>query len=433
MAPRPYDYVIIGAGIAGLNAAYQIRKREPNARYVILEAGAAAGGRAVTTLFGGTEVVTGAGVGRKAKDHHLQALLHELRVPFYEFEAAHAYGPGVEPPDPAALKALEAALTPADHAITFLEYARRVLGREGAKKFIDGMGYTDMLAADAYHTVKHYGLDDNVPGSHRHQVWLSIPWGQLIKALVKAVGPRRILYGAYVERLQELAAAAAAETAVSTATATAATADTPRWEVTTTARGTFRARKVICATTISTLRKLFPRVREYRYIESQPFLRVYAKFPRALRAYMQKVVPTYTVVLPPLQKIIPMDPSKGVYMIAYSDNKAAQSVRHALVEPNSPASRAYFARLVERALGLPERALEIDAIQAHYWEEGTHYFKPCASHGNEEFRRNMFLEKASCPAGYGRGIVIVGEALTPYQGWVEGALRDQGQAILAYQ
>ena len=35
---------------------------------------------------------------------------------------------------------------------------------------------------------------------------------------------------------------------------------------------------------------------------------------------MKKYVTTYTIVPGPLQKIIPMDPNKGVYMIAYSDN-----------------------------------------------------------------------------------------------------------------
>jgi len=422
--PSEYDYVIIGAGLAGLHAAYQIRKREPAARYVILEAGAGAGGRAATAKFAGVEVVTGAGVGRKSKDELLRRLLTELRVPYQEFSAPHAYGPGVEAPDPRALSALEAALTPADHAVTFLAYARRVLGPEAAKKFIEGMGYTDMLMADAYDTVKYYGLDDNVPGADPadpQPTLLAIPWGQLIKALVKAVGPRRIVYGARVERLQQLPGG--------------------DWEVECAAsaaqhgpqRGPFRARSVICATTIRTLRKLFPRVREYRYIESQPFLRVYAKFPRALRAYMQKAVPTYTVVVPPLQKIIPMDPAKGVYMIAYSDNKAAEAVKHALEDPNSPASLAYFARHVERALGMPERAIEIEAIQAHYWEEGTHYFKPCASHGNEEFSRDAFLQNARHPLqgveaarranqSTSPTVLALGEALTCQQGWVEGAL-----------
>ena len=32
-------------------------------------------------------------------------------------------------------------------------------------------------------------------------------------------------------------------------------------------------------------------------------------------------IPSYTIVMGPLQKIIPMDPNKGIYMIAYSDNK----------------------------------------------------------------------------------------------------------------
>lgn len=44
-----YDIVIIGAGVAGLTAAYTLKKTDPNLRILILEAKNRIGGRVETT------------------------------------------------------------------------------------------------------------------------------------------------------------------------------------------------------------------------------------------------------------------------------------------------------------------------------------------------------------------------------------------------
>jgi protoporphyrinogen oxidase len=54
--------IIIGAGIAGLYAAYKFKTLNPKNKITILEQNCI-GGRMGSKLFEGTEVVTGAGVG----------------------------------------------------------------------------------------------------------------------------------------------------------------------------------------------------------------------------------------------------------------------------------------------------------------------------------------------------------------------------------
>ena len=81
-----YDIIIIGSGIAGLYSAYTIQRLAPNKSFLVLEKYKKKwiGGRISNEEFYGTTVVTGAGIGRKDKDHLLQKLLQELIMCFLQ-------------------------------------------------------------------------------------------------------------------------------------------------------------------------------------------------------------------------------------------------------------------------------------------------------------------------------------------------------------
>ena len=82
--------IIIGAGISGLYAAYKIKMLYPKSNITILEQ-KWIGGRMGSQFFEGSQVVTGAGVGRKRKDKLLIKLLKELEIPYQEFLSKHYY------------------------------------------------------------------------------------------------------------------------------------------------------------------------------------------------------------------------------------------------------------------------------------------------------------------------------------------------------
>jgi monoamine oxidase len=82
-----YDIIIIGSGISGLYAAYNIQKMSPSTSFIILEKYKKnwIGGRTSNDMFYGTQIVTGAGIGRKNKDKLLIQLLNDLDLPYEEF------------------------------------------------------------------------------------------------------------------------------------------------------------------------------------------------------------------------------------------------------------------------------------------------------------------------------------------------------------
>jgi hypothetical protein len=193
-----------------------------------------------------------------------------------------------------------------------------------------------------------------------------------------------------------------------------------------TANGTlYHCNKVIVATTITGIQKLVPgadkKTSLYQQIHGQPFLRLYAKFNKESAEIMKKYVTSYTIVPGPLQKVIPIDANKGVYMIAYSDNYYA-SLQKKYIE-NTPENRDLYCDLLEESLGIPKGVLKIAAIKDYYWPVGTHYYEPLKGHLKT---RNDFVYKAQHPE---KGMLVVGEAVSRDQGWVEGALESVNSVL----
>ena len=64
-----FDIIIIGSGMSGLYSAFNIKKQSSETSFLVLEKYKKnwIGGRTSNEMFYGTEIVTGAGIGRKKK------------------------------------------------------------------------------------------------------------------------------------------------------------------------------------------------------------------------------------------------------------------------------------------------------------------------------------------------------------------------------
>ena len=177
--------------------------------------------------------------------------------------------------------------------------------------------------------------------------------------------------------------------------------------------------KVIIATDIDALTNLIhnisPNPSLYYQIKGQPFLRLYAKFSKDSIPYLKEKIQGVTVINGPMQKVIPMDPDKGVYMVVYSDNSDAEFFKKYF--KNNEKNRKIINNLLEKSLEL-EGKLHIESIKDFYWKNGTHYYTPLSSNFKN---RQEFIKVAQCPD---KNILIVGELISIHQGWVEGALES---------
>ena len=398
-----YDIIIIGSGISGLYAAYNIKKMSPDKSFLILEKYKKQwiGGRTSNELFYGTEIVTGAGIGRKKKDKLLHKLLDDLGLKTTEFTIKPYYSTMFHHLDvKKVIDHLKNEYTKyRGPQTTFKTFATGVLGEKTYKQFLLSVGYTDFEKEDAHDTLYSYGMEDNYCCSKG----FTVPWRKMVMKLAAEIGESHFKFSNNVSKITK-------------------TDDEPCEFVIDTEEGKkYTCNKVIVATTITGIRKLLPNP-IYNDIEGQPFLRLYGKFAKSSIPIMKEYVKGYTCLPGPLQKIIPINPDAGIYMIAYNDNSNTLALKNNL--ENTEENRDLYCELLEKSLGIPADSLRLIAIKDFYWPVGTHYYKPLNTSVYKD--RDEFIDIAQHPE---KGILVVGEVVSQNQGWTEGAL-DSVRSVL---
>ena len=404
------DVVIIGSGIAGLYSAFLLQQMSPQTSFVILEKYKKQwiGGRLGNEMFCGTEIVTGAGVGRSKKDVLLMKLLKDLHIPVDHGLLEPFYSNTIKRVD--INKTME--LLKIAHkrykqypSVTFKQFATHVLGKEKYQTFIENIGYTDYENEDALQTLENYGMEDNtccLKIAH-------VPWKQLVLALVECIGEKNIKTSQEVAHIHKINENPELPFLVETFQGTQ-----------------YICNKVIVATTIDGIREIVPGAQSknsiYQEIHGQPFLRLYGKFTKPSALIMKEYVKGYTIVSGPIQKMIPMNAEKGVYMISYSDNNNAIFLKKYL--KNTIQNRSVICKLIEKSLGIPEGILHLTTIKDYYWPIGTHYYTPLNIQKYKN--RETFIWQAQHPDP---NILVVGEAVSTNQGWTEGALESVQMAL----
>ena len=403
-----YDIIIIGSGIAGLYSALKIKKYSPKTTFLVLEKNKKEwiGGRWGNENFHGSKVVTGAGVGRKKKDKLLMNLMKELGFPILTSTTEQYYAFC----DPVDINQITEYLkkiytnninnTNNEKQITFEEFGKKYLPEKLYKKFLVTSGYTDYEKEDVKDVLYNYGMDDN----QGKWVQVKVPWREMIEKLVSIIGTKKIQASSEVISISKL---------INTINKTCL------FELTLKSGRKYYCNKVIVSTTIYSIRELVPGAKKpdspYSQIHGQPFLRLYGKFSKASIPILKEYVKGYTVVEGPLQKIIPINPDKGIYMIAYSDNKNALYLKKYL--ENTEKNKNILCALLEKSLGIPKKTLQLLDIKDFYWPIGTHYYSPLTSFNS----RKAFLKEVQNPEP---GMLVVGEVVSDDQGWSEGALRS---------
>lgn len=406
-----FDVIIIGSGLAGLYSALKIKKLCPHMSFLVIEKDSLYGGRSYDYKFENTDVVTGAGIGRKKKDKLLLKLMKEFNIPINTFETGHIYSDTFNPSCDVKSIFLNLKhmyindnknLKHKTH-VTFKQYAKAILGEKAYAHFIECSGYSDYENADVYDTFYNYNFDDN------YNKWegFSVPWKLLVDKIVSSLGDN-IINNSEVIKIKK---------------------EENYYEVNTKKNKgdsvtTYYCEKIIIATDIDALNHLIhditPNPKLYHNIKGQPFLRLYAKFSKDSIPLLKEKIQGVLVVKGPIQKIIPMDADSGVYMIVYSDNADADFFKKYF--KNNTKNRTAMTKILEKALNIDNK-LHIENIKDFYWKNGTHYYAPLTS---DFSNRQEFIKKAQHPS---RNILVVGEVISLHQGWVEGALESVNSTL----
>jgi len=376
-----HDIIIIGGGFAGLYMAYKLKKTQT--KFLLIEKNDILGGRGIHKLFHGANVSSGAGVGRKDTNPILIKLCKELNININEEIAKIDY----KLEDKCdVLKILQLLKEKYEtnkkyyNNLTFREFGTEILGEKLYKLFVITNGYSDFEKAAVYDTLFNYGIEDNVSGWTK----LFINWTELINKLSDAIGYENILLSTEITKINKK----------------------NLFELKTNTHKKFYAKKIIIATTVDIVRKFLPEHTIYEQIQSQKFLRIYAKLNK-------KICDNYIVVNGILQKIIPI--KDNIFMIAYADNKNAQILDKIL---NTCNAKLILEKLLEYTLQIKDIKI-LDSLY-FYWDEGTHYFTPIKNQ-NKFKSREEFIKQCQNPE---ENIYVIGEMVSILQGWVEGALQS---------
>ena len=399
-----YDYIIIGAGLAGLYSAYLLKKKNPDVKLVILEKTNSIGGRILIKKFHGIDVLLGSGVGRKDKDHLLLNLLKDLGFnDIHEGISDHIYLNNTKFKFLKVKKVFKNVATNLNK--TFSNFAKEILGETDYKKFINAAGFTDYEKADYYDVVNYYGMEDNIKSTKIFY----IPWRQFIEKMVCFIGSKNIKLNCEVTSIDVNAPNKHVKDQFDKHV---------KYQFDKHDESSSSAKKVICAGTINTLRKLFPANDIYKEIKAQPFFRVYVKFAdESIKTLKNKIKKT-VVVGYPLQKILPIDSLKGIYMIAYTDNDYAKDLHNIMKNKTKQEFHIYLEKVVNNIIN---SHVKIEDSISYYWSVGTHYNKPLS---NKYKDRYDFIEHAQRPFGMDKQVYVVGEVVALHQGWCEGALES---------
>ena len=377
------DIVIIGAGIAGLTAAYRISQYNPHLSCIIIEKEAKIGGRIQYDSFFGEEMKMGGGILRR-EDIETQSLLDELGIP-YSF-SRHDIQYINKPLDVIDLILKTKQFynkNPPPFGITFKEYAIKLWGLRIYKHFLESNMYIDFEDSSAYEVLFNYDFNYNMDGF----IEGSVEWNKLIEELHKRI-PYPIYTNCACTQLHKL----------------------KNGYIIDTSQGSIFARKMIIAVPANALDSLLPGM-GYNYLLESPVIKVYAKADKRSASILEKNVPVHTIVSGPLHNIIPIHPKKGIYLIGYSDEDEAKLISS--ISNDTPEHRVQFASLVEQSLHLKKGSIVFEKIHSRYWSNAMHI--------NHASIRSLskFLYRLQRPYP---SIRVIGEAVNESHGWIGSAI-----------
>lgn len=421
ISTTPYDYFIVGAGIAGLYSAIRLRAAHPNARIALAEVYTSAGGRVVTYSPPNTSVRWEAGAGRIHSSHTLvRSLLKRYgltTIPIDPDSIWRSVG-GTPEPDTwtsfaSILVSTLSTLSEKDLAThTIEDLLHKVIGPEETHALLQHFPYrseVSVMRADvALNSFR------NELGHNTNFMVVAKGLSALVNCMYDEIqdsGTRVFLQ----HRLTSLRPQANGMTKLIFSSGTIYTAHT-----------------VLLTLPRDALVRVSPfaRLPALRHIKSSPLLRTYAVFPKGASTGSTANTPTpwhstlkKTITNSPLRYVIPVGKA---LMISYTDGDDTSHWKRLL---DSEGEKKLGDTIVKEARKLfPEHDIPNPLFfKAHYWPDGAYYWTPGL------YDPAVLSESIMRPIPHTfPNLYVAGEAYSMRQAWMEGALEHADHLLTRY-
>jgi len=429
-----YDYLIAGAGIAGLYTAYHLNKQFPSTKICILESSAYIGGRLHTIAYDGIKV-DGGGARFNTEQYRILALVKELgldnkKIPLPSSDAK--YMPVYINSQGKYDLSLEQIFPTIDDFILDMQ---NYIHRENITKqeLID----TSILEfANKYYSKSHPTIKEYLVARYPYYSELSTlnaleginlftnEFSKKMKYFILDGGLEQLASTIFT-RLKQLPnnITIHTETPLESIVKTITKSDT---KYTITGNGKiFIASKIILALPKPALSKIKyltqnkDVARMINSIQNEPLYRIYARYP--IDKETGKVwfdgLPKIVTNLP-IKYIIPNNYKKGVIMISYTDSKFAKYWFKQI-------ANGVFETTLNKQLKLlfPDKNIPKPKWYKHCpWIMGAGYWKKGSN-------REEILPKMIQPLADGEELYICGENYSSHQAWVEGSLETADMVL----
>jgi hypothetical protein len=308
--------------------------------------------------------------------------------------------------------------------VSFLDYARKVVGKKRAQHIVDSFGYySELVVMNAHDAIVLMGVLDT-----RQTRFYSLGGGlsQIIdrlSAYLRRHSRARVLTGHTVVSVHSVGSIKTHKRVPNGGTRrrrrSSVVSQTYCIE-TETGNGTVRrfwGRRCVFALPkqalerLELMRPVWPLL---RHIRCGSLCRIYAKF--APGRWMTDLVKTTTNN--DLRMVIPIDPKAGIVMASYTDNRFADRWRRLEQTKGLDAVRARLVRLLKQTF--PDADLEIQDVRVFYWPCGVGYWGVGAD--SADIARRLV---SPLP-----GVYVCGEHFSETnQQWMEGALETSEEVV----
>lgn len=410
-----YDTVIVGGGIAGLYRAYCLLHRTPDMKLLLVEKQPYLGGRIYTYKDDTMTVEAGAG---RFSNHHkrLWKLIHDLGlgdkiVPIrggFSYIPSGMNGKVADGPEKEVAEVISASRRSrvSDlRSVSFLDYAKRVVGEDRAQHIVDSFGYySELVMMNAYDTIQLMKvLDTNDPANRFYG--LSGGLLQIIKRLETEIRKYPNVEIRVKTSLEDIRELTENEREDRIGGFTCRLSD----------GSTVFANQCILALPKQALAKLamFRSLSSYlNQVSCGSLCRIYSQFAKKDSGWLQGLSKITTNN--DLRMIIPIDADKGIVMISYTDNQFADKWHNMYKKKGIDAVNKRLRELVKETLDID--IAEPIKTKVFYWSCGVGYWNVGAN-------SSMVAKRMERPFGKKCRLYVCGEHFSERnQQWMEGAM-----------